>query len=176
MTIPTTTNINILKISTCGKVTLPDDHTLTYNIGYDTGDKTLLVRLTDNDTGGLFSNEWITLDDIVTAIETRPTPDTSFNARIFTPLYTSASANNAGFLAAALKAENILVPFKDSKRLHDMGDIKAFTDSMQPLIKDKVSLHDVVAERDAAKAKERAENELKLKANKAKSASKSISK
>jgi hypothetical protein len=166
MTITTTPTINILKISTCGKVTLPNDHTLTYNIGYDTADKTLLVRLTDNDTGGLFSNEWITLDDIVTTIDKRPTPDTSFNARIFTSLYTSASANNAGFLAAALKAENILVPFKDSKRLHDMGDIKAFESSMQTLIKDKVNLHDVVAERDAAKAKVRAENERKLKASK----------
>jgi hypothetical protein len=156
MTNPTTPTINILKISTCGKVTLPNDHTLTYNIGYDTDQKTLLLRITDNDTGGLFSNEWITIDDIITTIEKRPTPDTSFNARIFNPLYTSASANNAGFLAAALKAENILVPFKESKRLHDLGDIKAFTDSMQPLIKDKISLHDVVAERDAAKAKVRA--------------------
>jgi hypothetical protein len=176
MTTTTTVQINILKISTCGKVTLPNDHTLTYNIGYDTTTKTLLVRLTDNDTGGLFSNEWITLDDIVTTIEKRPTPDASFNARIFTSLYTSASANNAGFIAAALKAENILVPFKGSKRLHDIGDIKAFTDSMQTLIKDKVSLHDVVAERDAAKAKVRAENERKLKANSSKAASKSTPK
>ena len=172
-TTPTTVQINILKISTCGKVTLPNDHTLTYNIGYDTTHKIFLVRLTDNDTGGLFSNEWITLDDILTTIEKRPSPDTSFNARIFTSLYTSASANNAGFLAAALRAENILVPFKDSKRLHDMGDIKAFTDSMQPLIKDKVCLHDVVAERDVAKAKVRAENERKLAASKT---TKSISK
>jgi hypothetical protein len=176
-TIPTTTpTINILKISTCGKVTLPDDHTLTYNIGYDTSEKTLLVRLTDNDTGGLFSNEWITLDDIVTTIEKRPSPDTSFNAKIFTSLYQSQSANNAGFLSAALKAECILVSFKDSKRLHDLGDTKAITDSMQTLIKDKVSLHDVVAERDAVKAKMRAENERKLKANSSKTASKSISK
>jgi hypothetical protein len=68
------------------------------------------------------------------------------------------------------------VSFKDSKRLHDLGDIKAFTDSMQPLIKDKVSLHDVVAERDAAKAKVRAENERKLKANSSKTASKSTPK
>jgi hypothetical protein len=120
----TTANINILKLATCGKVSMPDDHTLTYNIGYDAAEKTLLVRPTDNNTGGLFSNEWITLADIVTTIETRPTPDKSFNARIFTPLYTPASANNAGFLAAALKAENVLVPFNDSKRLHDMGDIK----------------------------------------------------
>jgi hypothetical protein len=176
-TIPTTTpTINILKISACGKVTLPDDHTLTYNIGYDTSEKTLLVRLTDNDTGGLFSNKWIALNDIVTTIEKRPAPDTSFNARIFASLYTSASANDAGFLAAALKAENILVPFKDSKLLHDLGDIKAFTDSMQPLIKDKVSLHYVVAERDATIAKVRAENERKLKANSSKTASKSTPK
>jgi hypothetical protein len=168
--------INILKISTCGKVTLPDDHTLTYNIGYDTSEKTLHLRITDNDTGGLFSNEWVALDDIVTTIEKRPTPDTSFNARIFTSLYKSQSANNAGFLAAALKAENILVPFKDSKRLHDMGDIKAFESSMQTLIKDKVSLHDVVAERDAAKIKVRAENERKLKAKSSKTASKSTPK
>ena len=85
----TTVKINILKISTYGKVTLPDDHTLTYNIGHDTDQKTLLVRLTDNDTGGLFSNEWITLDDIVTTIEKRTNPNTSFNTRIFTLLYKS---------------------------------------------------------------------------------------
>ena len=176
MTTPTTVQINILKISTCGKVTLPDDHTLTYNIGYDAAQKTLLVRLTDNDTGGLFSNEWITLDDILTTIEKRPAPDTSFNARIFTSLYTSASANNAGFLAAALRAEHILVPFKDSKRLHDLGDVEAFTDSMQPLIKDKVSLHDVVAERDAIKVKVRTENERKLLASKAKTTAKAPTK
>jgi hypothetical protein len=182
MTKPNTTTsttspiINILKISTCGKVSMPTEHTLTYNIGYNNTKKTLHLRLTDNDTGGLFSNEWINLDDIVTVIEKRPIPDTSFNARIFTSLYKSQSANNAGFLAAALKAENILVPFKDSKRLHDMGDIKAFTVSMQPLIKDKVSLHDVVAERDAIKAKVRAENERKLKANSSKTVSKSTPK
>jgi hypothetical protein len=42
---------------------------------------------------------------------------------------------------------------------------------MQKLIKDKVSLHDVVAERDAAKAKVQAENTAKLAANRAKTAS-----
>ena len=167
-----TAKIDILEISTCGKVSAPSDHTLTYNIGWDTAAKTLLVRLTDNDTGGLFSNEWITLDDIVTTIEKRLSPDKSFNAKIFTSLYKSQSANNAGFLSAALKAENILVPFKGSKRLHNIGDVNAFTDSIQTLIKDKVSLPDVVAERDAIKAKVRAENELKLKVTRAKSLSK----
>jgi hypothetical protein len=37
MTNPITAKIDILKISICGKVSAPSDHTLTYNIGYDTG-------------------------------------------------------------------------------------------------------------------------------------------
>ena len=161
------TTINILKIATCGKVTAPEELTLTYNIGYDTADKSLLIRITDNATGGLFSPEWIPLNAILTTISTRPNPETSFNARIFATLYTSASANNAGFLVAALKAEGILVPFKQSTRLHEMGAVEAFEKSMQPLIKDKVSLHDVVAERAAARAKVQAENAKKLAANRA---------
>jgi hypothetical protein len=80
MTNTTTAKIDILKIATCGKVSAPAEHTLIYNIGYDITQKILLVRITDNDTGGLFSNEWITLNDIVTTIEKRPSPDTSFNA------------------------------------------------------------------------------------------------
>jgi hypothetical protein len=80
-----TATIDILKISTCGKVSAPSDHTLTYNIGYDTADKTLLVRLSDNDTGGLFSNEWITLDDIVTTIENAPAPTQASTRRYSLP-------------------------------------------------------------------------------------------
>lgn len=159
--------ITILKIANCGKVSNPTKHTLTYNIGYDTAAKSLLVRITDNDTGGLFSTEWIALPDILATI----TPSDNFNAKIFTSLFKSQSANNAGFLAAALKAEGVLVPFKESKRLHYLGDVATFEKSMQKLIKEKVSLHDVVAERDAEKAKARAENEKLLAAKRAQNAS-----
>lgn len=131
------------------------------------------MRITDNDTGGLFSSEWIALADVLSVIDERPTPDKSFNARMFASLFKSQSANTAGFLAAALKAENILVPFKAPKRLHYIGDVDSFKDSMRPLIDDNISLLDVVAERDAAKAKVRAENERKLKATRAKTAAKS---
>jgi hypothetical protein len=44
MTNSTTAKIALLKISTCGKVSDLGDHTLTCNIGYD--------------TGGRLSNEW----------------------------------------------------------------------------------------------------------------------
>lgn len=164
--------INILKISTCGKVTLPQEHTLTYNIGYNSDAEQLLIRVTDNATGGLFSSEWIAVEDAIKVIGERRKPDESFNANILAALFQSQSANNAGFLAAALKAEEILAPFKNAKRLHALGDTKVFTSNMAPFIKDKVSLQDVVAERNAAKAQAQAENERKLKAKRAKSAAK----
>jgi hypothetical protein len=170
MTNSTAHTITILKIANCGKLTLPEDRTLTYNIGYHTADKGLLVRITDNVTGGLFSSEWIALSDILITIAKRSENTERFNAKIFTILYKSQSANNAGFLAAALKAEGILLPHKASKRLHEMGDATTFERSMQNLIKDTVSLPDVVAERDAAKAKVQTENAAKLAANRSKTA------
>ena len=48
------------------------------------------------------------------------------------------------FLAAALKAESLLLPVKETKRLHTLGDISAFNKSMQKLVKSKVSLPDTV--------------------------------
>lgn len=59
---------------------------------------------------------------------------------------------------------------KESKRLHELGDVEAFESSMQKLIKDKISLPDIVAERDASKAKVQADNAAKLAANRAKNA------
>jgi hypothetical protein len=159
--------MRIIKIADCCKVTSPDNPTLTYNIGVDDSDSTYL-RVTDNATGGLFSTEWIAVADVLSTIAKLPKTKTNFNARIFAGLFKSQSANNAGFLTAVLKAEGILLPHKESKRLHEMGDVAAFESSMQKLIKDKVNLPDVVAERAAVKAKVQAENAAKLAANRAK--------
>jgi len=144
-------NITILKKTNCGKVSTPEKETLTYNIGH-CGDE-YYFRVTDNVGGGFFSNEWISLSDITECLST----DNNFNATALTPLFKSKSANNAGFLAAALKAEALLLPFKETKRLHTLGDLSAFTKAMQKLVKSKVSLPDEIAEREAVK-------EAKLKA------------
>jgi hypothetical protein len=74
--------------------------------------QTLLVRITDNDTCGLLSSEWIALADVLAVIEKRPSTDKSFNAQISTLLYKSQIANNGRFFAPAptLRAENILTP------------------------------------------------------------------
>lgn len=144
-------NITILKKTNCGKVSTPEKETLTYNIGH-CGDE-YYFRVTDNAGGGFFSHEWISITDITECLPT----GSNFNATALTPLFKSKSANNAGFLAAALKSESLLLPFKKTKRLHTLGDLSAFTKSMQKLVNSKICLPDEIAEREAIK-------EAKLKA------------
>mgnify|MGYP003386291904 CR=1 FL=1 len=138
-------NITILKKASCGKVSTPEKETLTYNIG--NSDNEYYFRVTDNDSGGFFSNEWVNLTAIT---ELLPNQE-PFNASVLVPLFKSKSANNAGFLAAALKAESLLLPVKETKRLHTLGDTSAFIKSMAKLVKSKVSLPDEIAEREAVK-------------------------
>ena len=99
-------NITILKKALCGKVSIPEKKTLTYNIGNH--DNEYYFRVIDNIGGGFFSNEWIALSDITELLP----HDKPFNASALAPLFKSKSANNAGFLAAALKAESLLLPVK----------------------------------------------------------------
>jgi len=59
-------------------------------------------------TTGFFSNEWIALNDVMDTIETTSS-DKPFKALIFKSLYESKRSNNHGFLAAALRAEKLLL-------------------------------------------------------------------
>ncbi|PCI58793.1 MAG: hypothetical protein COB35_12965 [Gammaproteobacteria bacterium] len=152
--------INILKKAQYGKVSTPEKETLTYNIGNIDGD--FYFRITDNIGGGYFSNEWLNLNDIAEHLPN----DTPFNASALAPLFKSKSTNNAGFMAAALKAESLLHPVKDTKRLHTLGDLTALNKAMQKLIKSNVSLSDEIAERETVKAAKRKALAEKLEARK----------
>ncbi|MDX2367307.1 MAG: hypothetical protein QNK36_02690, partial [Colwellia sp.] len=85
----------------CGKVSIPEKETLTYNIG-NINDE-YYFRITNNLSGDYLSNEWVSLNEIT---ELLPNQE-PFNASALTPLFKSKSANNAEFLAAALKAKSI---------------------------------------------------------------------
>lgn len=151
------TNLRIIKKDHCGKISSPDEPTLTYHVGYDDSTKSLSLRVTNNSTGGLFSNEWISLDSILTTIEACE-PGLPFKALVFKNLYQSKSANNHGFLSAVLRSEKILMPAEKQKLAHTKGDLKPFTTAMQKLIKAKTCLEDEVAI--AEKAKEAKREEL----------------
>ena len=155
--------MNILKKSRCGTLSNPTKKTLSYDVGNDS--QQLHLRITDNTGGGFHSNEWISLSDI-----NQLTAEETFSTSILGPLYESKSSNNQGFLAALLVEENIWLPVMGNRRLFSMGDVNAFTDSMNKLIKKKVSLLDEVSEREAKKEAARAALEKKLIAQRKKAA------
>lgn len=151
-----TDSLRIIKKSTCSKISPQARGQLTYHIGYDETAKTFHLRVTENTGGGFFSNEWIGVDSILETIDALPSND-PFKAVIFIPLYNSTSANNHGFLAAALRAEKVLGTVDGHPLSHTLGNIKTFTTAMNKLIKDKVDLHDDVAEAEAMREEKHAE-------------------
>jgi len=104
-----TSTLRIIKKSSSTKLSPRAQGSLTYHVGYDETAKTVHLRITANSGGGFFSNEWIALNDILDTIETTSS-DKPFKALIFKLLYQSKESNNHGFLAAALRAESLLLP------------------------------------------------------------------
>ena len=139
-----TNTFRIIKKSTAPKLSPRALGSLTYHAGYNDKSKSFHIRITANSGGGFFSNEWIDLNDILDTIETT-SPNKPFKAIIFKSLYQSKGSNNHGFLAAALRAESLLLPIEKQLMSHTLGDVKGVKAAMQKLIKDKVSLEDDVA-------------------------------
>lgn len=77
---------------------------LHYQIGQHKTTKEFALCITGNDNAGLHSKEWISLNAIYTVLS-KHTGD--FRSSIFTPLFQSKSRNNAGFLVAVLKSEEV---------------------------------------------------------------------
>ncbi len=150
--------MNILKKARCGNLSNPGKKTLTYNVG--NRDDEYYLRLSDNQGGGFFSTEWISLSE-VTELMPKEEP---FTTSVLTPLYESKSSNNQGFMAAVLVAEKIWLPVIGNRRQFTPGDVTVFTKRMQTLIGKKVNLKDEVAEREAAAEAKRKALEAKLKA------------
>ena len=89
-----------------------------YELAKDDKNTTLHLRLTSNSDGGLFSKEWIKLDDIYDLIQ--KLGDKPFNSSVFKPLFKSGSANNASFIAAVLRHEELalIIPTEKKVFLH----------------------------------------------------------
>ena len=136
----------ILKEATCPKLSPRAKGDLTYNIGYREDEMAYYFRVTANGSSGFFSNEWIALKAIQDVLEQQP-KDKPFKAIVLKGLYVRKGANNHGFLAAALKAEKILVPVKDQPLLHTIADqfAEQLDKAMQKLIAQGVDLPDTVA-------------------------------
>jgi len=77
-----------------------------FELALNTDDKVRYLRLTSNDSGGLFSKEWVNLDAIFELLESQQ-EDRPFKSSTFKSVITGGSANNISFLAAVLRCEEI---------------------------------------------------------------------
>ncbi len=105
-------SIEIINTAKCK--TLTEKSTLTYHLGRD--DKAdLFVRIYSNTNEGFFSNEWVSLKDILVILEKQGTVN-SFTSFILQPLFNGQSVNTPGFLVAVLLNEKLLEIEKGKQR------------------------------------------------------------
>jgi hypothetical protein len=85
-----------------------------YEVALNTDDTYRYIRLTSNDSGGLFSKEWVKLDDLYVFLETMEA-DKPFKSSVFKSIIKGGSANNVSFLSAVLRSEEIALTLKSEK-------------------------------------------------------------
>ncbi|MGV2989181.1 hypothetical protein ACE1OE_16180 [Vibrio sp. E150_011] len=77
---------------------------------------TLFLRLSGNEGGGLHSKEWVVFEDIVAVLNEQD--DKPFKSTVLKSVFKGGSANNAGFMAAALRGLLLILPSEKSVFLH----------------------------------------------------------
>lgn len=116
----------LLKTGTAEKLGKQAEGGIGYRILGDTARKSIFLSITENDGGGYFSREIVPLHKIEACI-TKCEQEKPFPSKTFKEAFTGRSSNNAGFLAAILRAEGLLVAAPDSDSQHILcGDWAAW--------------------------------------------------
>ena len=85
-----------------------------YELALNDDDKLLYLRLTSNDSGGLFSKEWVSVSDTFNLLEQLDV-DKPFKSSIFKSVIKGGSANNVSFFSAVLRCDDIGLIEKSDK-------------------------------------------------------------
>jgi hypothetical protein len=85
-----------------------------YEIAVNEENKCRYLRLTSNDSGGLFSKEWVNLEDIYTILESLAGKK-PFKSSTFKPIIKGGSANNVSFLSAVLRCDAVALIVQSHK-------------------------------------------------------------
>ncbi len=124
--------IQVLKETTCP--TSSGKSILGYQVGTDDSGA-IYLKVSSNDGGGFFSDEWIAFTDIQAAIEAWPV-DQGITSMALRKLFRGKSANTPGFLVAMLCAEGLLEPMPKRQRVHQACDPAPFLASVEELKKE----------------------------------------
>ncbi|MGE6118712.1 hypothetical protein ACLHZU_21855 [Aeromonas salmonicida] len=108
----------VIKSAKAPKISVRASGLLHYDVGKNDEGRYAL-RITANDTGGLFSKHWLSLDDILALLDILK--DAPFKSVALRALFVRGSANNHGFLAAILRAEKLLAAAEPNSPFHRVG-------------------------------------------------------
>ena len=108
----------VIKSAKAPKISARASGLLHYDVGKNDEGRYAL-RITANDTGGLFSKHWLSLDDILALLDILK--DAPFKSVALRALFVRGSANNHGFLAAILRAEKLLLAAEPNSPFHRAG-------------------------------------------------------
>ena len=111
-----------LKLATAHKASLRATGDITYRVLCDEKRHELFIAIVSNDGGGYFSREMIPYAAVEKCLanfnDGQPLP-----SKVLRDAFVGKSANNAGFLAAILRAEGLLAPVPDAAHKHQViGD------------------------------------------------------
>ena len=123
-------DMRVLKTATCK--TLSGKSTLTYHIGA-MPDSTVHLRISKSSGGGFFSDEWVSLDDILRVLKDRPR-ESPVMSHFLTRILKGKSANTSGFILAVLTHLNLSRPLPKKKRVHELLDPGPFLDQVEKLM------------------------------------------
>lgn len=107
----------LLKAATAKKLGKQSEGGISYRILADANRKSLYLSITENTGGGYFSREMINFPKVEACIAKRE-PKKPFPSKSLREAFTGRSSNNAGFLAAILRAEGLLAAAPDSESQH----------------------------------------------------------
>ncbi|MBD8532801.1 MULTISPECIES: hypothetical protein [unclassified Massilia] len=128
-----TTSINgasTVKTAKAPKLGKHAEGAIHYQILTDSERKQPMFQIIGNEGGGYYSKEILVFDDVESCLSLHP-PEQPFPSKLLQAVFMGRSSNNAGFLAAILRAEGLLALAPDTEGRHVIaGDWTAWKASM----------------------------------------------
>ncbi|MCX7091985.1 MAG: hypothetical protein NTY50_00835 [Methylobacter sp.] len=106
-----------LKSGKANKTGQRSEGKLHYRILTDESQQHIYLTITGNDGGGYYSKEIVPFEKVELCLQGIKTGE-AISSKLFKNAFVGQSANNAGFLAAILRAEKLLLPVADSVHQH----------------------------------------------------------
>jgi hypothetical protein len=113
-----TNHLQLILTAQCPKLSPTAEGLLSYNIWQKIDNDVLYLALAANEGGGYFSHELIPVLHIMDCLTALQASNLAFPAIRLRTAFEGKSANNASFLAAVLRHQQVLLPSPENTKLH----------------------------------------------------------